>query len=126
LHDPCDYPFQICSDFFSRNAKRFQALLTKPMVAPFVTSRPVSKIVCKSVDLDDDTGSFAEKIEHDWAKRMLSAELQAVRAHSKYSPEPDLCRTHAFAELASLVNGQMKNPSTMLRMVPLPSKCRGG
>ena len=126
LYDVNDDSFQIVPDLFGLNAKSLDTLTADPAIAPLVASRVVTEVMCQPIDLNGNAGGFAEKIEHKRPKWMLPAKLQAVGTQPKRFPEPDLGRTHAFAKLARLVDCHVENPSTMLRMVPLPGKCRGG
>jgi hypothetical protein len=121
-----DDSFQIVPDLLGWKPKSFDALAADPAIAPLVASRIVTEVMCQPIDLNGNAGGFAEKIEHKGPKWMLPAKLQAVGTQPKHSPEPDLGRTHLFAKLARLADCHVENPSTMLRMVPLPGKCRGG
>jgi hypothetical protein len=121
-----DHTLEIRPHIPSGNPDGHDAVFASPKIAAHIAGGIVSELMCQSVDLDRDSGGFAEKVEHEWAKRMLSSELQSFGPQPKHPPEPDLRRAHAFAKLACLVDGQSENPSTMLRTVPLPGKRRGG
>ena len=126
IDDGRHYTFEIAPDLLGRNPNSFYTLRANPVVAAFVSVWIFARIMCQAIDLNGNRRRFAEEVEHERPEWMLPPELQALRTLPKYPPKPDLRRAHASAELARLVNLQSENPSTMLRMVPLPGKCRGG
>jgi acyl phosphate:glycerol-3-phosphate acyltransferase len=117
---------EIGSHILGSDTDGLDPLLCRPIISAGVAHRIVTKVVSNSIDLNGYASGLAKKVEHERSKGVLSPELQAVRLLPKRSPESDLRRAHAFAKLTCLVDSQCENPSTMLRMVPLPAQSRGG
>lgn len=90
VHNVQDDTFQIASHLFGGNAESLDALRAHPLVAPRILCRVIAKIMGEPVDLDGERRRFAKEIQHEWAKRVLSTELQSFGARPKHSPEPNL------------------------------------
>jgi hypothetical protein len=88
--DVCDDAFKVSSLVFGANAKRLDALLASPSIAPFIVKRIVAELMREPVDLDGDARRSAEKVEHERSKGVLSSEMQSFGALTKHSPEPNL------------------------------------
>jgi len=126
VHDVRDDTLKIFSDLFRRYPDSLYALQPNPAVAAFIAVRVAAKLVRESVDLDCNGGRPAEEVQNERSEWVLSAELQTFGSQFEDPPESYFGRTHAFAKLARLMDSQFKNPTTMLRMVPLPAQSRGG
>ena len=124
--DQRDHPVKVAAHVICGNPKGLDSLLASPAVALLIPNRIVAHVMRNPINFDGQGRRFAEKVEHEGPKGMLPSKLQAVRTLSKDFPKSDLRRTGTSTQLASLIHGHEKNPSTMLRMVPLPGKCRGG
>jgi hypothetical protein len=85
-----DHTLKIRSHIAGGNPDGHDAVFTSPKIPAHIACGIVSELMCQSVDLDRDSGGFAEKVEHEWAKRMLSSELQSLGPQPKHPPEPDL------------------------------------
>jgi hypothetical protein len=79
-----------------------------------------------AVNFDRERRGLAIEIQHVRAQGMLPAELKTLWPDSKQAPKGHFGRAHCTPQLPSLVDGHDENPSTMLRMVPLPAQSRGG
>jgi hypothetical protein len=90
VHNVNDHAFEIPSHVLCGNAHGLDALFTSPKIPAHVACGIISELVSQTVDLDRESGCLAEKIEHEWAKRMLPSELQPLGPQAKHPPEPDL------------------------------------
>jgi hypothetical protein len=85
-----EHTVEIFSHIVGGNPDRLHSMLTNPDVPTRIAFGIGSEFVRQSVDLDRDSGRFAEEIDHKRSKRMLSSEFQSLRAQPKHPPEPDL------------------------------------
>ncbi len=119
-----------------RYAYRGDPTLRHPPVAYNVALGTIAPVVRFAVDLDRKTRIGTEKIEDIVATWMLSAELQAVRSGAKRLPQQHFGKRHLAAKFPRISDAvrtplgrnileHRDNPSTMLRMVPLPETSSG-
>jgi hypothetical protein len=118
----------ISEDVGSGNSKRPDTGALKLDVARTISFRPIAAIVGLSIDLDGKTGFVAEKVQDERSKWMLSTKFQTFGSRSKNTPKQDFRQAHVPAQRSGALHVPHRHggPSTMLRMVPLPEKSRGG
>ena len=112
----------------SGNSKRPDTGALKLDVAHGISSRPITAIVSLSIDLDRETGFTAEEIQDERSERMLSTKFKAFGSRSKNAPKQDFRQAHILTQRPGALHipHRHSGPSTMLCMVPLPEKSRGG
>jgi hypothetical protein len=127
-----DYGFQIRQHIGCWNAQHCHADFCQPGITNVVALRSIATIMGFAVYLDRQPGVAAKEIEDVGACGMLAAELDAGRALSQFAPEKALWQAHRLAQYARALDcasrptQHHRNPSTMLRMVPLPETSSGG
>jgi hypothetical protein len=126
VDNACDNPFNVVPNCDCRDAQRADSFSVCPTVTAFVARRILSAAMREAVYLDRYRGFAAKEVEDIGSRRMLPAKLQAGRPQAQIPPQSRLWRCHGFSQAARREHTQFKNPTTMLRMVPLPAKSRGG
>jgi hypothetical protein len=118
----------VSEDIGSGNSKRPDTDALKLDVACGVSLRPIAAIVRLSVNLDREAGFAAKEIEDKRSKWMLPAKLEAFGTRSKNAPKQGFRQAHILTQRSGALEVSHRHscPSTMLRMVPLPEKARGG
>jgi hypothetical protein len=106
IHDVDENSFEVAPYVNRSDAHRFDSLRLQPGIAAHIAVRIVAEIVGNTVYFNCQSCCLAEEIQHKWFERMLPSELKAARAKPQHSPESNLRRAHASAELTGLVNGQ--------------------
>jgi hypothetical protein len=102
-----------------------QSRFSHVRIAALVTLRAIAEIVAEAIEFDREPRRRTIEVDDERAEWMLLAEFEASRAVAKSLPEQGFGEAHGAAQLARpydrLVARSHHYPSTMLRMVPLPS-----
>jgi hypothetical protein len=80
----------------------------------------------ETVNFDRETSRPAVEIKYERTEGMLLSKFQAFGTQPQHTPKPDFCGAQPLAQFTSSIDGHSQDPSTMLRMVPLPAQSRGG
>ena len=126
----------IAQDLSGGNPQRRDPSLGKEGIAFRIALRPVAHVVRDTIDLDPQPCIAAIKVEDEIVTAVLATKLEAIGAGLKHAPQQNFGQRHFPAQLARFANGSggrfwrnifqhRKNPSTMLRMVPLPETSSG-
>jgi hypothetical protein len=124
--------FDIAQHFSRRNSQYLKPKIRKYRVSPDVPFRQIATTVNLAVHLNCNSPLEAGEIEDVAFVRELPAESQSARSSAQLPPEEHLRKGHVAAKLASetdttfvsaycsMADACGVDPSTMLRMVPLP------
>ena len=121
-----DDPFKIVPNVQSPKPQGLDPLPRHQFVPTCVAWRIRTKLMRDPVDLYGQRCLETEKVEDKRSGRMLSPELEAVGLALEGVPKTPLRWSHRPTQTARADRAHLKSPSTILRMVPLPSKTRGG
>src|SRR5690606_24125130 len=124
--------FDIAKYLSRRNAECLDAAIGDESIALCVALRTSSAIMRFTVNLDREPGCWAEEVEHVVARRVLTPELVSAWPLLESLPQHRFGRRHRAAHRSSPQHGLVglgrkliADPSTTLRVVPLPI-CRWG
>ncbi|BCA58712.1 hypothetical protein HMP06_1481 [Sphingomonas sp. HMP6] len=136
--DETENPVQMSQNINRRNTKGDNAAFGHPGVARGIPRWSVSPAMRLAVDLDAKLGRVAIEVERIVARRVLLSPIMTSAAAAQLLPEQHLGQRQFMAQLARSVPSfagspdhracspkRRANPSTMLRMVPLPETSSG-
>ena len=113
----------VAQHFGRRHAQGSEAEPAYDCIPLLIPRRPVTPRMRLAIDLDRQARLQAREVETVRPKRMLSPELVPPRTLAESAPEQHLRQVAGAAFAAGAQDGGAgcrEDPSTMLRMVPLP------
>jgi hypothetical protein len=131
-HNQCHHAVEIIEDVSRCNPQGCEACFGQLTVASKVALRRAPHRVGLTIHFDRDPAREAGEVCHVAAAWKLSTKPQAVRLLTQLLPQNDLRQGHTAAKLTCTADGNVRradcavpdappfDPSTMLRMVPLP------
>ena len=130
--DERDHTIEIIEYVASGNPKRFEANPGKHSVASCIALGVVAHLMSFPVDLNRETPFETSKVSNITAAGELTPETQTIGTSAQLLPKNDFRQRHRSAQLPCAANVDVRctngamlrpprfDPSTMLRMVPLP------
>jgi hypothetical protein len=131
-HDQPDDRIEIAQDIAGRDPQCADTCLPQRPITRDITLGAITAAMRFAVDFNRQPSIAAKEVKYVGTQRMLTSEFQSVRPGTQDSPKQHLRQAHSAAKSSraiypsSLPLGHRISPSTMLRMVPLPAKSRGG
>jgi len=125
-NDSIQAHLQILQHVSRRNSEHGKSLPVQRRVPRAIAFRPVVAIVRFAIDLDPQSNFEAGEVDYVRSYRKLASEAKTVGPFAQLLPQQDFGQAHVLAQAASCpdrldwADGDKGDPSTMLRMVPLP------
>ena len=126
-----DSAIQIGQNVARRDPQRRNAMVGKHSIAPHIKSRLVTTIMRLAINFNAQPPLRTIEIKHERSGGMLTAKAQAIWPFSQFLPQYDFWQAHVAAQCPRALDcfrwffEHYLNPSTMLRMVPLPMASMG-
>jgi len=117
---------QILQNVPSPNPEHRKSLSFQRRDPRAIAFRPVATIVRLAIDLDPQSDFEAGEVDYVRSNRKLAAEAKTAGPFAQLLPQQDFGQAHVLAQAASCpdrldrADEDKGDPSTMLRMVPLP------
>ena len=123
--DVSDYAIEIVPNIGRSDSDGEDPSTCKPRVPSLITLRVGAEFVGQAIHFHGERRLVAIEVEIVRTVFVLPSKFKAIRPELQRVPQPPFGRRHGSAERACTGDAQ-EDPSTILRMVPLPSKSRGG
>jgi hypothetical protein len=138
--DESHYALKVAKHLRRRNAHRQNSMGRQPNVASGIAEGAITAFMRLSIHLHAQLRSIAVEVQRVHARRMLLAPVEARLLPPQLLLEQHLGEAHrapqfsraavglssAFEHVTRSIPRLRRDPSTMLRMVPLPQQAGGG